>query len=181
MHESFYMALRACLQTNIGGQFWAKTSYWIATQVSGIESALLIFSHDLWDADINALIAKIDFAKYTQIFYPYSNQGGDSTAKISAWKYHSLQMCINYWISVPKTCLSFCLNSSRFWSGYLFNAIEMSPSCTGESFQTTPRMTVQGMSVDKSEYGVWWWGMSPVWMGLSFLIVLPQHYSIVQT
>ena len=44
------------------------------SQVSGIESALLIFSHDVWDPEINELIAKIDFAMYTQIFYPYSNQ-----------------------------------------------------------------------------------------------------------
>ena len=44
------------------------------SQARGIESALLIFSHDFWDPEINRLVASVDFAKTMQIFYPYSIQ-----------------------------------------------------------------------------------------------------------
>ncbi|XP_025201151.1 alpha-1,6-mannosyl-glycoprotein 2-beta-N-acetylglucosaminyltransferase isoform X2 [Melanaphis sacchari] len=40
----------------------------------GIENALLIFSHDHYDEQINELIQMIDFCKTMQIFYPYSIQ-----------------------------------------------------------------------------------------------------------
>ena len=40
----------------------------------GIENALIIFSHDLWDDEINEIIGNIKFAKTLQIFYPYSIQ-----------------------------------------------------------------------------------------------------------
>lgn len=39
-----------------------------------IDKALLIFSHDVHDNDINKLIQEIDFAMVMQIFYPYSIQ-----------------------------------------------------------------------------------------------------------
>jgi len=42
--------------------------------VRGIQKALLIFSHDVWDEDINTLISSVDFALVTQIFYPFSLQ-----------------------------------------------------------------------------------------------------------
>ena len=41
---------------------------------SGINSTLLIFSHDYWDDDINDLIKSIQFANVLQIFYPFSIQ-----------------------------------------------------------------------------------------------------------
>lgn len=44
------------------------------SQARHIEKSLLIFSHDFWDPAINSLISSIDFAKYIQIFYPYSIQ-----------------------------------------------------------------------------------------------------------
>ena len=44
------------------------------SQARGIESALLVFSHDFWDPEINRLVASVDFAKTMQIFYPYSIQ-----------------------------------------------------------------------------------------------------------
>ncbi|GAB6024931.1 Alpha-1,6-mannosyl-glycoprotein 2-beta-N-acetylglucosaminyltransferase [Chamberlinius hualienensis] len=40
----------------------------------GIEGALIIFSHDVYDNDINAAVQAIDFARVLQIFYPYSTQ-----------------------------------------------------------------------------------------------------------
>lgn len=43
-------------------------------KAKGIENTLLIFSHDLWDPEINGLIAEIDFTLTLQIFYPYSIQ-----------------------------------------------------------------------------------------------------------
>jgi hypothetical protein len=44
------------------------------SQAEGIETTLLIFSHDFWDADVNRLVESVDFAKCMQIFYPYSIQ-----------------------------------------------------------------------------------------------------------
>ncbi|KAK4884380.1 hypothetical protein RN001_000651 [Aquatica leii] len=41
---------------------------------AGIETVLLIFSHDYYDEKLNKLIAKIDFCSYKQIYYPYSVQ-----------------------------------------------------------------------------------------------------------
>jgi len=40
----------------------------------GIDNTLLIFSHDVWDENINYLIRSIDFCMAMQIFYPYSLQ-----------------------------------------------------------------------------------------------------------
>jgi alpha-1,6-mannosyl-glycoprotein beta-1,2-N-acetylglucosaminyltransferase len=39
-----------------------------------IDKALLIFSHDVYDAEINELIRSIDFSMVLQIFYPFSIQ-----------------------------------------------------------------------------------------------------------
>jgi alpha-1,6-mannosyl-glycoprotein beta-1,2-N-acetylglucosaminyltransferase len=39
-----------------------------------IEKALLIFSHDVYDEQINKMISKIDFCMVMQIFYPFSIQ-----------------------------------------------------------------------------------------------------------
>lgn len=39
-----------------------------------IEKTLLIFSHDVFEADINKLVQSIEFAMVLQIFYPYSIQ-----------------------------------------------------------------------------------------------------------
>ncbi|UYV72029.1 MGAT2 [Cordylochernes scorpioides] len=43
-------------------------------QAQNIENTLLIFSHDLYNSDINALVETIDFCKVMQIFYPNSIQ-----------------------------------------------------------------------------------------------------------
>ncbi|GIY94662.1 alpha-1,6-mannosyl-glycoprotein 2-beta-N-acetylglucosaminyltransferase [Caerostris extrusa] len=43
-------------------------------QAQNINQTLLVFSHDLFDSHINALIQRIDFTKVIQIFYPYSIQ-----------------------------------------------------------------------------------------------------------
>ncbi|XP_054719136.1 alpha-1,6-mannosyl-glycoprotein 2-beta-N-acetylglucosaminyltransferase-like [Uloborus diversus] len=43
-------------------------------QAQYINQTLLVFSHDLFDVYINALIRRIDFAKVIQIFYPNSIQ-----------------------------------------------------------------------------------------------------------
>jgi alpha-1,6-mannosyl-glycoprotein beta-1,2-N-acetylglucosaminyltransferase len=40
----------------------------------GIEKVLLIFSHDVYDDNINSIIADIKFCKVMQIFYPFSLQ-----------------------------------------------------------------------------------------------------------
>lgn len=40
----------------------------------GIENTLLIFSHDVWDENINYLVRSIDFCMTLQIFYPLSLQ-----------------------------------------------------------------------------------------------------------
>lgn len=39
-----------------------------------IENALLIFSHDYYDEEINYFIQKLNFCKIMQIFYPFSIQ-----------------------------------------------------------------------------------------------------------
>lgn len=39
-----------------------------------IEETLLIFSHDVFDNQINKVVHSVDFCKYMQIFYPYSVQ-----------------------------------------------------------------------------------------------------------
>lgn len=43
-------------------------------QAKGIEQTLLVFSHDVWDPDINYLVQSVDFCRVMQIFYPYSIQ-----------------------------------------------------------------------------------------------------------
>ncbi|KAJ1104136.1 hypothetical protein NDU88_001551 [Pleurodeles waltl] len=43
-------------------------------QSKGIENVLLIFSHDFWSADINQIIAAVDFCQVIQIFFPFSIQ-----------------------------------------------------------------------------------------------------------
>jgi alpha-1,6-mannosyl-glycoprotein beta-1,2-N-acetylglucosaminyltransferase len=43
-------------------------------QAKGIEQTLLVFSHDVWNPDINYLIQNVDFCRVMQIFYPYSTQ-----------------------------------------------------------------------------------------------------------
>ncbi|CAH0582794.1 unnamed protein product [Chrysodeixis includens] len=40
----------------------------------GISKSLLVFSHDYYDSDINNAVKSVNFAKYMQIFYPYSIQ-----------------------------------------------------------------------------------------------------------
>lgn len=48
-------------------------------QAKDIDRTLIIFSHDVWDEDVNQLINSIDFAKILQIFYPYSIQTHSNT------------------------------------------------------------------------------------------------------
>ncbi|XP_044257044.1 alpha-1,6-mannosyl-glycoprotein 2-beta-N-acetylglucosaminyltransferase isoform X4 [Tribolium madens] len=43
-------------------------------QARGISQALLVFSHDFYDEEINSLVQSVDFCKVIQIFYPYSIQ-----------------------------------------------------------------------------------------------------------
>lgn len=43
-------------------------------QARDISQALLVFSHDYYDEEINSLIQSVDFCKVIQIFYPYSIQ-----------------------------------------------------------------------------------------------------------
>ncbi|XP_053622684.1 alpha-1,6-mannosyl-glycoprotein 2-beta-N-acetylglucosaminyltransferase isoform X2 [Plodia interpunctella] len=43
-------------------------------QARDIDKTLLVFSHDYYDEEINALVKSIDFTKVMQIFYPYSIQ-----------------------------------------------------------------------------------------------------------
>ncbi|XP_023317641.1 alpha-1,6-mannosyl-glycoprotein 2-beta-N-acetylglucosaminyltransferase isoform X2 [Trichogramma pretiosum] len=43
-------------------------------QARGIEQTLLVFSHDVWNPDINYLVQNVDFCRVMQIFYPYSIQ-----------------------------------------------------------------------------------------------------------
>ncbi|XP_033211862.1 alpha-1,6-mannosyl-glycoprotein 2-beta-N-acetylglucosaminyltransferase isoform X1 [Belonocnema kinseyi] len=43
-------------------------------QAKDIEQTLLIFSHDVWDPDINYLVQSVDFCRVMQIFYPHSIQ-----------------------------------------------------------------------------------------------------------
>ncbi|CAF89452.1 unnamed protein product, partial [Tetraodon nigroviridis] len=40
----------------------------------GVESILLIFSHDFWSPEINKLVASVDFCQVLQIFFPFSIQ-----------------------------------------------------------------------------------------------------------
>jgi alpha-1,6-mannosyl-glycoprotein beta-1,2-N-acetylglucosaminyltransferase len=44
------------------------------SQARDIEKTLIVFSHDFWDAEMNRLVASVDFAMTLQIFYPYSIQ-----------------------------------------------------------------------------------------------------------
>jgi len=39
-----------------------------------IENTLLVFSHDVWDEQINTLVRGIEFTKVVQMFYPFSLQ-----------------------------------------------------------------------------------------------------------
>jgi len=41
---------------------------------AGIDQALLIFSHDVWEEELNILVRSIDFCQTLQIFYPFSLQ-----------------------------------------------------------------------------------------------------------
>ena len=41
---------------------------------SGIDRALVIFSHDVFDDNINTIISRITFCRVIQIFYPFSLQ-----------------------------------------------------------------------------------------------------------
>lgn len=43
-------------------------------QARDISQALIVFSHDYYDEDINNLVQSVDFCKVIQIFYPYSIQ-----------------------------------------------------------------------------------------------------------
>ncbi|KAI3364444.1 hypothetical protein L3Q82_011239 [Scortum barcoo] len=40
----------------------------------GVESILLIFSHDYWSPEINKVVASVDFCQVLQIFFPFSIQ-----------------------------------------------------------------------------------------------------------
>lgn len=40
----------------------------------GVDSLLLIFSHDFWSPDINRVVASVDFCQVLQIFFPFSIQ-----------------------------------------------------------------------------------------------------------
>ena len=40
----------------------------------GISSCLLVFSHDLWEEEMNRELTGITWAPVTQIFYPFSIQ-----------------------------------------------------------------------------------------------------------
>lgn len=40
----------------------------------GVESILLIFSHDFWSPEINKVVASVDFCQVLQIFFPFSIQ-----------------------------------------------------------------------------------------------------------
>ncbi|XP_037305757.2 alpha-1,6-mannosyl-glycoprotein 2-beta-N-acetylglucosaminyltransferase [Pungitius pungitius] len=40
----------------------------------GVESILLIFSHDYWSPEINQVVASVDFCQVLQIFFPFSVQ-----------------------------------------------------------------------------------------------------------
>lgn len=53
-----------------------ELSYFIDSlaKVKHISDILLIFSHDVYDKQINSLIKSIAFCKVLQIFYPYSIQ-----------------------------------------------------------------------------------------------------------
>eukprot|EP00096_Caligus_rogercresseyi_P004476 TRINITY_DN18751_c0_g1_i1.p1 TRINITY_DN18751_c0_g1~~TRINITY_DN18751_c0_g1_i1.p1 ORF type:complete len:466 (-),score=112.63 TRINITY_DN18751_c0_g1_i1:108-1505(-) len=44
------------------------------SQAKGIQSVLLIFSHDVWNQEINTMVRSIEFARVMQIFYPLSIQ-----------------------------------------------------------------------------------------------------------
>lgn len=48
-------------------------------QAKDISKALLIFSHDFYDEEINELVQSIDFCKVMQIFYPHSIQVHENT------------------------------------------------------------------------------------------------------
>lgn len=54
--------------------FYLKLLIESLSNVKGIENVLLIFSHDLFDVNINRLIEEIKFCKWIQIFLPYSLQ-----------------------------------------------------------------------------------------------------------
>ena len=43
-------------------------------EVRYIDRALLVFSHDYYDQEINKLVKTIDFCKLVQVFYPHSLQ-----------------------------------------------------------------------------------------------------------
>ncbi|XP_043482449.1 alpha-1,6-mannosyl-glycoprotein 2-beta-N-acetylglucosaminyltransferase isoform X1 [Leptopilina heterotoma] len=43
-------------------------------QAKDIEQTLIVFSHDVWDPDINYLVQSVDFCRVMQIFYPHSIQ-----------------------------------------------------------------------------------------------------------
>ncbi|OBS64488.1 hypothetical protein A6R68_06973 [Neotoma lepida] len=43
-------------------------------KAQGINEVLVIFSHDFWSAEINQMIAKVDFCPVLQVFFPFSIQ-----------------------------------------------------------------------------------------------------------
>lgn len=43
-------------------------------QAQGIETTLIVFSHDFYDQEANELVQSVDFARVMQIFYPFSIQ-----------------------------------------------------------------------------------------------------------
>ena len=43
-------------------------------QAPGIETTLIVFSHDFYDPEANELVQSVDFARVMQIFYPLSIQ-----------------------------------------------------------------------------------------------------------
>ncbi|KAM3838135.1 alpha-1,6-mannosyl-glycoprotein 2-beta-N-acetylglucosaminyltransferase-like [Diretmus argenteus] len=43
-------------------------------KAKGVESILLIFSHDFWSPEINQVVASVDFCQVLQIFFPFSIQ-----------------------------------------------------------------------------------------------------------
>ncbi|NXA35696.1 MGAT2 acetylglucosaminyltransferase, partial [Eudromia elegans] len=40
----------------------------------GVENVLLVLSHDVWAAELNALAARVDFCAVLQVFFPFSMQ-----------------------------------------------------------------------------------------------------------
>jgi len=115
------------------------------SQAAGISKTLIIFSHDVWDEEINSLIKSIDFTQTMQIFYPFSLQthphsfpgesAHDCPRDYSAQKYPGVNCTNQAWPDIHHHYREarFTQTKHHWWwkANHIFHTLEVTQHFTG--------------------------------------------------